>query len=196
MSALRRRRAARSSSRTAIALSLLAIVSPGAGLRCVAASLPSMSLLGLHSKMFTMRVPVSGTEGLSSRILSVTVGKISSRSNDVSNVRDARERLQDIFDVIAHIERYATRGREAFEADQLLQSWFVRHLQIIGEAVACCRKKSAPEIRLSQITGYWPAAKWGPEFPILSSRYYRVEFRSKLEAFCRARRICLRSIHP
>jgi hypothetical protein len=49
-------------------------------------------------------------------------------------VRDARERLQDIFDVIAQIERYATRGREAFKADQLLQSWFVRHLQIIGEA--------------------------------------------------------------
>src|SRR4030095_5949561 len=32
------------------------------------------------------------------------------------------------------IERYAYRGREAFKADQLLQSWFVRHLQIIGEA--------------------------------------------------------------
>ena len=25
-------------------------------------------------------------------------------------------------------------GREAFEADELIQSWFVRHLQIIGEA--------------------------------------------------------------
>jgi len=40
--------------------------------------------------------------------------------------------LQDILDAIAHIERYATRGREAFEADELLQNWFVRHLQIIG----------------------------------------------------------------
>jgi len=49
-------------------------------------------------------------------------------------VRDARERLQDVLDAIAHIERYATRGREAFEADELLQNWFVRHLEIIGEA--------------------------------------------------------------
>ena len=26
------------------------------------------------------------------------------------------------------------RGRKAFEADELIQSWIVRHLQIIGEA--------------------------------------------------------------
>jgi uncharacterized protein with HEPN domain len=26
------------------------------------------------------------------------------------------------------------RGRQAFEADELIQSWIVRHLQIIGEA--------------------------------------------------------------
>jgi len=41
---------------------------------------------------------------------------------------------QNILDAIGHIERYATRGREAFEADELLQNRFVRHLQIIGEA--------------------------------------------------------------
>ena len=49
-------------------------------------------------------------------------------------MRDARERLQDILDAIEHIQRYAARGREAFEADELHQNWFVRHLQIIGEA--------------------------------------------------------------
>jgi len=49
-------------------------------------------------------------------------------------VRDPRERLQDILEAIGHIDRYAARGREAFEADELIQSWFVRHLQIIGEA--------------------------------------------------------------
>jgi uncharacterized protein with HEPN domain len=37
-------------------------------------------------------------------------------------------------DAIANIERYATRGREAFESDELIQNWFIRHLQIIGEA--------------------------------------------------------------
>jgi uncharacterized protein with HEPN domain len=49
-------------------------------------------------------------------------------------VRDPKERLRDILDGIANIERYAARGREAFESDELIQNWFVRHLQIIGEA--------------------------------------------------------------
>ena len=49
-------------------------------------------------------------------------------------MRDPRERLQDILEAIRHIDRYAARGRQAFEADELIQSWFVRHLQIIGEA--------------------------------------------------------------
>ena len=50
-------------------------------------------------------------------------------------MRDPRERLRDILDAIGRIESYAVRGRRAFERDELLQSWFVRHLQIIGEAV-------------------------------------------------------------
>ena len=49
-------------------------------------------------------------------------------------MRDPKERLRDILDGIANIERYAARGRQAFESDELIQSWFVRHLQIIGEA--------------------------------------------------------------
>jgi uncharacterized protein with HEPN domain len=49
-------------------------------------------------------------------------------------VRDPRERLLDILEAIGHIERYAARGRPAFENDELIQNWFVRHLQIIGEA--------------------------------------------------------------
>ncbi|MBI4526187.1 MAG: DUF86 domain-containing protein [Deltaproteobacteria bacterium] len=49
-------------------------------------------------------------------------------------MRDPKERLRDILDAIANIERYAVRGRQAFETDELIQNWFVRHLQIIGEA--------------------------------------------------------------
>lgn len=49
-------------------------------------------------------------------------------------MRDPNERLRDILDAIANIERYAARGRQVFEADELIQNWFVRHLQIIGEA--------------------------------------------------------------
>jgi len=37
-------------------------------------------------------------------------------------------------EAIEHIERYALRGKESFERDELIQSWVVRHLQIIGEA--------------------------------------------------------------
>lgn len=44
------------------------------------------------------------------------------------------ERLLDIQEAITHIERYLTGGREAFERDELIQAWMVRHLQIIGEA--------------------------------------------------------------
>ena len=50
-------------------------------------------------------------------------------------MRAPRERLEDIIEAITRIERYVGRGREAFEKDELIQNWFVRHLQIIGEAV-------------------------------------------------------------
>jgi uncharacterized protein with HEPN domain len=49
-------------------------------------------------------------------------------------MRDPNERLRDILDAINLIERYSVRGREAFEQDELVQNWMVRHLQIIGEA--------------------------------------------------------------
>ena len=51
-------------------------------------------------------------------------------------MRSDRERLLDILDAIARVERYATRGRRAFENDELIQAWIVQHLQIIGEAAS------------------------------------------------------------
>ncbi len=71
-------------------------------------------------------------------------------------MRDPRERLQDILEAILQIERYASRGRQAFETDELLQNWFVRHLQIIGEAVRALPEEvrdRAPEIPWSKIVG-------------------------------------------
>ncbi len=50
-------------------------------------------------------------------------------------MRDDRERLLDIREAIERIEKYAVRGREAFEQDELIQTWVLHHLQIIGEAV-------------------------------------------------------------
>ena len=49
-------------------------------------------------------------------------------------MRDDRERIADILEAVARIEKYAARGREAFDADELIQIWIVHHLQVIGEA--------------------------------------------------------------
>jgi uncharacterized protein with HEPN domain len=35
-------------------------------------------------------------------------------------VRDDRARLQDILETVEHIEKYAARGRAAFEEDELV----------------------------------------------------------------------------
>ena len=50
-------------------------------------------------------------------------------------MRQFRERLQDILDAIGRIEAEQGKGKEAFEADPLLQVWMLHHLMIIGEAV-------------------------------------------------------------
>ncbi len=71
-------------------------------------------------------------------------------------MRDPRERLRDILEAIANIERYALRGRQAFEDDELIQNWFVRHLQIIGEAAGALPQETrdrAPDVPWSRIVG-------------------------------------------
>jgi uncharacterized protein with HEPN domain len=49
-------------------------------------------------------------------------------------LRDDRERLADILDAIDRAQRYAIRGRAAFEGDELIQAWMVQQLMVIGEA--------------------------------------------------------------
>jgi len=49
-------------------------------------------------------------------------------------VRKDRERLQDMREAIDQIERYAVRGKQVFDEDELIQIWIVHYLQIIGEA--------------------------------------------------------------
>jgi uncharacterized protein with HEPN domain len=44
--------------------------------------------------------------------------------------------VQDILEAIERIERHAGKGRAAFDNDELIQVWMVRHLQIIGEAAS------------------------------------------------------------
>lgn len=71
-------------------------------------------------------------------------------------MRDSAERLRDILEAIAAVERYIDRGKTAFEHDELLQGWFVRHLQIIGEAARALPeplRASAPEVPWSKVIG-------------------------------------------
>lgn len=71
-------------------------------------------------------------------------------------MRDYNERLLDIMEAIERIEKYAARGREAFEHDELIQTWIIYHLQIIGEAVSALPnsiREKYYEIPWSQIIG-------------------------------------------
>jgi len=66
-------------------------------------------------------------------------------------MREPKERLRDILEAIAAIERYLYRGKSDFEQDELLQGWFVRNLQIIGEAA-----RALPE----EVRALAPAIEW------------------------------------
>ena len=52
-------------------------------------------------------------------------------------MRDDRERLADILTAIDRILSKTTQGRNAFDADEMLQVWVLHHLQIVGEAARC-----------------------------------------------------------
>ncbi|WP_448377671.1 HepT-like ribonuclease domain-containing protein [Fervidobacterium sp.] len=51
-------------------------------------------------------------------------------------MRSPQERLLDILEAIARIERYVALGKVRFLEDELIQVWMVHHLQRIGEAAA------------------------------------------------------------
>jgi uncharacterized protein with HEPN domain len=71
-------------------------------------------------------------------------------------MRDPKERLRDILEAIAAIDRYRDRDRSAFDQDELLQVWFLRHLQIIGEAARRLPEEIrnlAPDIPWHKIIG-------------------------------------------
>jgi uncharacterized protein with HEPN domain len=51
-------------------------------------------------------------------------------------MRSPQERLLDIPEAIARIERYVALGKARFLEDELIQVWMVHHLERIGEAAA------------------------------------------------------------
>jgi uncharacterized protein with HEPN domain len=84
-------------------------------------------------------------------------------------VRDPKERLRDVLEAIEYIERYASPGKEAFECNELIRNWIVRHLQILGEAARAMPqeiRQRAPTIPWSQMIGMRP---------ILVHDYFRID---------------------
>ncbi len=71
-------------------------------------------------------------------------------------MRNERERLLDIPEAIERIEKYAILGQQAFEQSELIQTWILHHLQIIGEAARTLPndlKQQHPEIPWPKISG-------------------------------------------
>ncbi len=71
-------------------------------------------------------------------------------------MRDPKERLRDILEAITAIERHSDSDKARFEQDELLQTWFLRHLQIIGEAARAIPvdvRAQAPDIPWPKIIG-------------------------------------------
>lgn len=51
-------------------------------------------------------------------------------------MRDDKERLRDILEAISQIEKYAIQGKDRFTDNELIQTWMIHHLMIIGEAAS------------------------------------------------------------
>ena len=71
-------------------------------------------------------------------------------------MRDTFERLRDIQEAITRITKYTNQGRDTFDENELVQTWVIHHLEIIGEAVRAIPqdfKDQHPEISWRQITG-------------------------------------------
>jgi len=49
-------------------------------------------------------------------------------------MRDDKGRIQDILDAISCIEKYTSKGGVSDREDELVETWVIHHLQIIGEA--------------------------------------------------------------
>jgi uncharacterized protein with HEPN domain len=96
-----------------------------------------------------------------------------------------------MLEAIERIDRYAEKGREAFEKDELIQNWFVHHLQIVGEAAAKLGRRfheDHPELPWAQIVGMrnvlvhdyfgvdleevWP--RWSGTCPPSNNRFSRL----------------------
>ncbi len=74
-------------------------------------------------------------------------------------MRDIFERLRDIQGAIARLKQYTKDGRDRYDHDELVQTWVVHNLYVIGEALRGMAsdfptfKDQHPEIQWSKIIG-------------------------------------------
>ena len=87
-------------------------------------------------------------------------------------MRDDRVRLGDILEAIERIEKYAGQGSEGLYRDELVQTWVVHHLMIIGEA---CRALSA-EFRTAHSEDAWALA--GGLRNVIVHEYFGIDLES------------------
>jgi uncharacterized protein with HEPN domain len=63
--------------------------------------------------------------------------------------------LRDVQEAILHILKYTSQGSDSFYQDELVQTWVIHHLEIIGEAVRTIPqeyKNNHPEVPWKQIS--------------------------------------------
>jgi uncharacterized protein with HEPN domain len=71
-------------------------------------------------------------------------------------MRTPRQRIMDMLEAIARIEKHTSRGRTAFDNDELIRTFVVHYLQVIGEAASQLPKQFQdrhPEVPWSEIRG-------------------------------------------
>ena len=71
-------------------------------------------------------------------------------------MRDDHKRLVHMLEAIERVERYAARGEQAFRRDELIQTWMVRNIQVIGEAARALSqdlRDNHPNIPWSSVIG-------------------------------------------
>jgi len=66
-------------------------------------------------------------------------------------MRDTSERLRDIQEAIIRITKYTDQGRQSFDQNELVRTWVIHNLEIIGEAA-----RSIPQ----QFKNNYPEVPW------------------------------------
>ena len=71
-------------------------------------------------------------------------------------MRNDHQRFLDISESLALIQKYTNLGRAEFDASELVQTWVLHHLQIIGEAsraISAECKAKYPDVPWGKING-------------------------------------------